>query len=63
MTTTTIDSQIVPIEEYSSCNNEVQQILTNQQAESNDVASSLCGSLEPILSSSSNSQVNMFDFL
>jgi hypothetical protein len=62
ITITTIDSQIMPTKEYSSYNNEAQQILTSQQAESNDLAStSLCGSFDPILLSSSNSQVNMFD--
>jgi hypothetical protein len=62
ITITTIDSQIMPTKEYSSYNNEAQQILKSQQSESNDLAStSLFGSLDPILLSSSNSQVNMFD--
>ncbi len=52
----------MPTKEYSSYNNEAQQILKSQQSESNDLAStSLFGSLDPILLSSSNSQVNMFD--
>ncbi len=56
-----MESNNIAIEENSSSpNDEAQHILKSQQTESNDVASSLCGSFDSILPSTSDSQVNIF---